>query len=45
MEYRTLMMYYAVWAEGISTQDEKAVHARQMVFPIGAPNGAFARYL
>ena len=34
-----------VWAEGTSGADEAmARHARQMVFPIGAPNDAYAQY-
>ena len=34
-----------VWAEGTSGADEAmARHARQMVFPIGAPNEAYAQY-
>ena len=32
-----------VWAEEKST-DEKARHQSEMVFPIGAPNDAYARY-
>ena len=32
-----------VWAED-AAEDAKAVHANAMVFPIGAPNDAFARY-
>lgn len=33
-----------VWAEDVPTDDEKAAHAADMVFPIGAPNDAFAQY-
>lgn len=33
-----------VWAEGDVADDAKAAHERQMVFPIGAPNDAFATY-
>lgn len=33
-----------VWVENTTTDDEKIAHANQMVFPIGAPNDAFARY-
>ena len=33
-----------VWAEEPSKDDEKAIHASQMIFPIGAPNDAFAQY-
>ncbi len=33
-----------VWAEDAPTEDAKAVHAAQMVFPIGAPNDGFAQY-
>ena len=33
-----------VWAEGDAADDAKATHERQMVFPVGAPNDAFATY-
>ena len=33
-----------VWAEGDAADDAKAAHERQMVFPVGAPNDAFATY-
>lgn len=33
-----------VWAEPMRAEDEKSAHASQMVFPIGAPNDAFAQY-
>lgn len=33
-----------VWAENSRTEDAKAKHAAEMVFPIGAPNDAFAQY-
>lgn len=33
-----------VWAEDVPTDDAKAKHAAEMVFPIGAPNDAFAQY-
>lgn len=33
-----------VWAEKPSAHDEKVAHANQMIFPIGAPNDAFAQY-
>jgi 4-carboxymuconolactone decarboxylase len=33
-----------VWAEDVKVDDEKAAHAAEMVFPIGAPNDAFAQY-
>ncbi len=33
-----------VWAEDAPNQDAKAVHAAQMVFPIGDPNDGFAQY-
>ncbi len=33
-----------VWKEEVVGEDAKAVHASQMVFPIGAPNDGFARY-
>ena len=35
-------MALEVWAE--DGEDAKALHQRQMIFPIGAPNDAFARY-
>lgn len=33
-----------VWAENAPAGDAKAKHAAEMVFPIGAPNDAFAQY-
>lgn len=33
-----------IWNEDTPTGDAKAAHASQMVFPIGAPNDAFAKY-
>ena len=33
-----------VWAEDDAADDAKATHESQMVFPIGAPNDAFAKY-
>lgn len=33
-----------VWAENTPMDDAKTAHAAEMVFPIGAPNDAFARY-
>ena len=33
-----------VWAEDDVADDAKAAHESQMVFPIGAPNDAFAKY-
>ena len=33
-----------VWTEETSAEDAKAAHAASMVFPIGAPNDAFAQY-
>ncbi len=33
-----------VWAEDAPAEDAKAAHARNMVFPIGAPNDAYAQY-
>lgn len=33
-----------VWAEDASGASGKAAHAAEMVFPIGAPNDAFAQY-
>ena len=33
-----------VWKEETTGEDAKAAHAAQMVFPIGAPNDAFAKY-
>lgn len=33
-----------VWTEDAPAEDAKAAHAAQMVFPIGAPNDAFAQY-
>lgn len=33
-----------VWAEDVPADDAKAVHAAEMVFPIGAPNDGFAQY-
>ena len=33
-----------VWTENTTADDEKIAHANQMVFPIGAPNDAFAQY-
>ncbi len=33
-----------VWNEEVSAADEKSLHANEMVFPIGAPNDAFAQY-
>lgn len=33
-----------VWAEETLFEDDKAAHAAEMVFPIGAPNDAFAQY-
>ena len=33
-----------VWTENTAADDEKIAHANQMVFPIGAPNDAFAQY-
>lgn len=33
-----------VWAEDVKGDDEKARHERSMVFPIGEPNDAFAKY-
>lgn len=33
-----------VWTEETSSQDAKATHAAEMVFPIGAPNDGFAQY-
>ena len=33
-----------VWAEDVVADDAKAAHESQMVFPIGAPNDAFAKY-
>ena len=33
-----------VWTEDISAEDAKAKHASEMIFPIGAPNDAFAEF-
>lgn len=33
-----------VWKEEIVEKDAKAVHAADMIFPIGAPNDGFAQY-
>lgn len=33
-----------VWADDVSPEDAKAAHASSMIFPIGQPNDAFARY-
>ena len=33
-----------VWTEETSSDSAKAAHAAEMVFPIGAPNDAFAQY-
>ncbi|MCD7787134.1 MAG: carboxymuconolactone decarboxylase family protein [Oscillospiraceae bacterium] len=33
-----------VWAEDAAPTDAKSAHAAEMVFPIGAPNDAFAQY-
>ncbi len=33
-----------VWAEDAPAADKKAAHAAEMVFPIGSPNDAYARY-
>ena len=33
-----------VWTEDISAEDVKAKHASEMIFPIGAPNDAFAEF-
>lgn len=33
-----------VWNETLSAADEKTKHAAEMVFPVGAPNDAFAEY-
>lgn len=33
-----------VWNEGEATDDAKSVHENSMVFPIGEPNDAFAKY-
>lgn len=33
-----------VWKEDLATDDDKAMHANEMVFPIGAPNDGFAQY-
>ena len=37
-------MAKAVWAEEDAPADEMAAHAASMVFPIGAPNDAYAKY-
>ncbi|MBU5627588.1 carboxymuconolactone decarboxylase family protein [Oscillibacter sp. MSJ-2] len=33
-----------VWAEDVAPADAKATHAARLMFPIGAPNDAFAQY-
>lgn len=33
-----------VWAEAEPAEDEKAAHASAMIFPIGEPNDAFAKF-
>lgn len=33
-----------VWADDIADMDAKAAHQRSMIFPIGVPNTAFAKY-
>ncbi len=33
-----------VWAEEADLSDAKSAHAAEMIFPIGAPNDAFAQY-
>ena len=33
-----------IWTEGMPAENAKAAHAAEMVFPIGAPNDAFAQY-
>lgn len=33
-----------VWAEEAAPEDAMAAHAASMVFPIGAPNDAYAAY-
>lgn len=33
-----------IWTEEDAVADARAKHEREMVFPIGAPNDAFARY-
>ncbi len=33
-----------VWKEEASADDEKTAHANSMIFPIGQPNDAFAKY-
>ena len=42
--WAALRMAKEVWAEEDVADDAKAVHTNQMVFPIGAPNDAFAKY-
>ena len=37
-------MALEVWAEDTAPDDAKAAHAASMIFPIGAPNDAFAKY-
>lgn len=33
-----------VWNEEVENDDKKAAHAASMIFPIGEPNDAFAKY-
>lgn len=42
--WAALRMAKEVWGEEDSAADEKAAHAASMIFPIGAPNDAFAQY-
>lgn len=42
--WAALRMAKDVWTEDDAADDAKASHESQMVFPIGAPNDAFAKY-
>lgn len=44
--WATFRLAAEVWADGASEKEDpaKAAHAAQMVFPIGEPNDAYARY-
>ena len=42
--WATFRLAKEVWSDDTTAEDDKAVFQREMIFPIGEPNAAYARY-